>query len=288
MVIKLNKLHIFITALFAITLSFTFAMISEKRSVQVSSSPSAEVPIIMYHHITKNIQKSGKYTVTTDEFENDLKYLTSKGYTSVTVKDLTDFVYSGSSLPQKPIMITFDDGFESFYTLAYPLLKKYNFKAVLSIIGFESDKYSAINDHNINYSNLNWSEIKEMSDSGVVEIQNHTYNLHENQSDGRKGMLPLKNENEQEYINLLTNDLLKLQFLISDKLGTQADAIAYPFGAYTDATKEIIRNLGFRCSFTCEERVNVIKQNDAESLFELGRYNRKSGISSEKFFKKIF
>ena len=184
-------------------------------------------------------------------------------------------------------MITFDDGFESFYTLAFPLLKKYNFKAVLSIIGSASDRYSVINDHNINYSNLTWTEIKSMSDSGYIEIQNHTYDLHDNKENGRKGMLPLKSESDEKYTNILTQDLLKLQFLIKEKVGIEADAIAYPFGAYTKKTTEIVKDLGFRCSFTCEERINTISIGDMESLFELGRYNRQSGIKSKDFFSKM-
>lgn len=287
MVIKINKLHFFVLSIIAILISFVFAMKSEKPNISTSGALTIKLPIVMYHHITDNKEKSGNYTVTADEFENDLKYIKDNGYTPITVNDLINFVYDGVPLEKNPIMLTFDDGFESFYVLAYPLLKKYNFKAVLSVIGYTSDKYSLIDDHNINYSNLNWSEIKEMSDSGLVEIQNHTYDLHENKANNRKGMLRLKNETAEEYENIIATDLLKLQHLIRTKTGKESKAIAYPFGAYTKLTSMIIRKLGFKCSLTCEERINTVKYGDIDSLYELGRYNRKSGITSEDFFGKI-
>ena len=195
----------------------------------------------MYHHITENAKKSGAYTVTAKEFEDDLEYIKKEGFTPVNVKNLTDYVYAGIPLPQNPIMITFDDGFESFYTIAYPLLKNYNFKAVISVIGSASDKYSNIDDHNINYSNLTWEEIKAMSDSGYIEIQNHTYDLHGNKENSRKGMLAHKSESYDEYRNILTQDLLKLQFLIKEKVGTEADKEAEMTHSLTHA--EIIKNV---------------------------------------------
>lgn len=287
MVVKINKLHIFSFFCVLILISFIFALSSEKAVVTTSSETSVKLPVVMYHHITTDDKKAGPYTVTTQEFENDLLYLKSKGYETVTIDDLLNYVNTGGALPQKPIMITFDDGFESFYGYAFPLLKEHNMKAVLSVIGYTVDKYSLIDEHNLDYSNLTWSQLKTVHASGLVEIGNHTYNLHDNEKGSRKGMSQIKGEDNFVYQGVVTNDLLKLQDLLFKNLGKSANVIAYPYGAYNKLTSEIIKDLGFTASFTCEERINTITKFKPECLYNLGRYNRYSGVSSSDFFDKI-
>ena len=289
MIIRPSKFEAVIAVMLIITVSFIFAVKSENRIVsQVSSgAQSVKVPVIMYHHITESEKKAGKYTVMKGELMSDLEYLTENGYNTVTVADLIAFVNNEKTLPEKPIMITFDDGFESFYTLGYPLFAQYNMKAVVSVIGSATETYSEINDHNINYSNMTWSEIKELHESGIVEIQNHSYDMHKSDSKGRKGISKLKNESLKEYRSALTEDLNRLQDLLEKNCGFRPTAIAYPYGAYSKNTLEIIKSCGFSSSFVCEERVNIITSGDKECLYNLGRYNRESGISTEDFFNKI-
>lgn len=136
------------------------------------------LPIIMYHGIIKDESRPGTYVVTADEFESDLKYLKENGYTTVVVQDLLDYVKKGTPLPKKPIMLTFDDGFYNNYVYAYPLLQSYGAKMVLSPVGSFTDAFTKSGDKHAAYSYLNWEDIKTMSDSGLVEIQNHTYDLH--------------------------------------------------------------------------------------------------------------
>ena len=88
-----------------------------------------DIPIITYHKIS-NQKEFGLTTVSKRQFEIQMKYLKSNGYTSVCFKNLTQEY----SLPEKPIIITFDDGYESIYQNAFPILKKYNFMAVVYII----------------------------------------------------------------------------------------------------------------------------------------------------------
>ncbi len=287
MVIKIDKLHIFLLLSVLVITSFLFA-ISEKKTIETASTTtSAKLPIIMYHHVTEREDKAGIYTVTKEEFENDLIYIKSKGYTTITVNDLIRYINFESDLPNKSIMITFDDGFESFYSYVFPLLKEYDMRAVLSVIGYTVDKYSLIDDHNLNYSNLTWAQVKVLNDSSLVEIGNHTYNLHDIVTGGRKGMAKITNEDINEYQNILTNDLLRLQNLLLKNIGKKATVIAYPYGEYSEATTEIIKELGFSASFTCESRINTITKGNANCLYNLGRYNRPSGISSEDFFEDI-
>ena len=183
-------------------------------------------------------------------------------------------------------MITFDDGHESFYEYIYPILKQYDLKAVLSVVGSFTDTFTENEDHNINYSYLTWKQINELSDSGYVEIGNHTYDLHSIDK-GRKGCSKNPGEDIEQYKNFLTKDVMKLQEKILNYTGNNLKIFTYPFGRYTKETKQIIKDLGFSVIFSCEERVNIIDKNNSEFLYNLGRFNRPNGISSEQFFQKI-
>ena len=287
MIIKLDKFISLIFVCVLVSISFIFAIKAEKKDSAVSADTSLRLPVIMYHHITEKKQRANNYTVTTEEFENDIKLIISKGYTAVSVSELIDYVYNGKALPEKSIVITFDDGFESYQALAFPVMARYNIKSTVFIIGSAADLYTKINDHNINYSNLNWQAVKELQSSPLCEIGSHTYDLHHNEKGERKGMSKLKNESFSAYEKVLTDDLIKLQNIFKSNNLNIPTAIAYPYGAYNKHTTDIIKKLGFKVSFTCEERINKLTPGNIECLYNLGRFNRESGIKSEAFFKDI-
>ena len=243
-----------------------------------------ELPILMYHHMLKSSKLLGDYTITPTEFENDLKYLKEHGYTTVQVQDLISFCNGESTLPEKPVMITFDDGYESVYEYAYPLLKQYGMKAVVSIIGYYTDLYSKTEEKHINYSHLTWTQLREMVESGVFEIQNHTYNMHGNNT--RRGLRKKDGETEEEYCSAISADLLQVQNEVKRNLGIAPTTFTYPFGYITKTSKQIIRDLGFQASFSCEEGINVLSGNP-EELYLLMRYNRVHNISTEQFMNKV-
>lgn len=286
MVIRLRRIHFMLIFFVCACISLVVAA-AEKPFETVAASAEVRLPVIMYHHITEKPGLAGKYTVLKSELESDFDYLKKEGYTSVLIEDLIRFVEGKGTLPEKPVLITFDDGFESFYAIAYPLLREKEMKAVLAVIGSAADRYSKIDDHNLKYSNLNWQEIEELSASGLVEIQNHTYDMHGNGNSGRKGLRRKSSESAESYRKALQEDLCKLQDLITQHTGKTPTAIVYPFGAFSPETKTIIRDIGFQASLICEERMNKLRQGDPSCLYGLGRYNRPSGISSEKFFAKV-
>lgn len=254
--------------------------------VYLMRQKSVDLPIIMYHQITVG-DNVGRYVLSLEQLESDLEYIQRKGYETVNVADIIAFVEGERNLPEKPIMLTFDDGYETGYTMLYPLLKKYNMCAVVSVIGSLTDMYTEIDDHNDFYSYLTWDEVKFLSSTKEIEIQNHSYDMHYSQSGKRKGIAKLKNESYDEYYDALYNDVGKMQLLLMKKASCKATAMAYPFGSYTEETTKICKRLGFKCTFTCEEKINTIVEYNSETLFDLGRYNRPSGKASEEFFKVI-
>lgn len=277
-VIHLSKILLFLTLL--------VTLLTVGISIVIANSEDyIEVPIIMYHSILKDPSRSNKYTVTPTVLEEDLKYIKDKGYTTVTITDLISYVYDNKPLPKNPIVLTFDDGHYNNYGYLFPLLEKYDMKAVISIVGSYTDKFTETDEANLNYSYLRWKDIKELMDTGRIEFQNHTYNLHSN-TGKRIGTKKIKGETDEHYKNVLEEDILKLQQEFKENTNYIPQCFTYPFGGISNASLDIIKELGFKASLSCEQGINKLTKNP-NSLYLLKRYNRPSYISTYNFFQKI-
>ena len=277
-VIHLSKILLFLTLL--------VTLLTVGISIVIANSEDyIEVPIIMYHSILKDSSRSNKYTITPTVLEEDLKYIKDKGYTTVTIADLISYVYDDKPLPEKPIVLTFDDGHYNNYGYLFPLLEKYDMKAVISIVGSYTDKFTKTDEANLNYSYLRWKDIKELMDTGRIEFQNHTYNLHSN-TGKRIGTKKIKGETDEHYKNVLEEDILKLQQEFKENTNYIPQCFTYPFGGISNASLDIIKELGFKASLSCEQGINKLTKNP-NSLYLLKRYNRPSYISTYNFFQKI-
>ncbi len=271
-----------------LALAFIFTMMGFHESfLPANTQPSegCDLPILMYHGLLKEEARQGKYVVSPDRFESDLKYLQTNGYHTVVVQDLIDYVEKGTPLPEKPVMITFDDGYYNNYYYAYPLLEKYDAKIVISPICRYTDEYSQVEDVHPNYSHITWDNINEMIASGRVEIQNHSYNMH-SCNGKRVGTKRMKGESDLAYETAFTQDLSKAQTRIDEMTGWTPTCFVYPFGAISNGTQEMLKSMGFQSSMTCESHMNRITR-DPECLFEMGRYLRPGLQSTEAFFQKI-
>lgn len=244
---------------------------------------SATVVILMYHSLLKDPARHGKYVVSPDLFESDLKYLKELGYSFVGIQELIDFVYSGAPLPKRSVVITFDDGYYNNYLYAYPLLEKYDAKMVISVIGKYTDLYDG-EKPNAYYSHVTWDMINEMLASGRVEIGNHTYSMHTNGE--RRGSKKIKGETDEHYSKILTEDIGKLQAEMFEHTGTYPSVYTYPFGAISNASFGIIADMGFLASLSCAEKPSTVTRGKPESLRCLGRFLRPTKISSADFFEK--
>lgn len=277
-IFKLAHILLFLFVLiFIFVLLFSFAFANSEEYIKV--------PIIMYHSILKDPARSNKYTITPAVLEEDLKYIKANGYETITISDLISYVYADKPLPPKPIILTFDDGHYNNYGYLYPLLEKYDMKAVISIVGSYTDKFSETNEANLNYSYLRWKDINELISSGRIEFQNHTYNLHDN-THGRIGAKKKKGESDDEYKKILEEDINKLQNEFKENTGYVPTCFTYPFGGISNSSLDIIKELGFKASLSCEEGINKITKNP-NSLYLLKRYNRPSYVSTYNIFKKF-
>lgn len=283
-----SKLKIFLwvaAIIFTLAVILVISNITSNAEEAENCSCEKRLPILMYHLILKNPGNSNKFIVPQNVFEEDLKYIKSHGYTTILVQDLIDYTENKKDLPEKPILLTFDDGAFNNYLYAFPLAKKYEAKFVFSPIAKEAERYTTTHDENPTYSHANWGKISEMSKSGLVEIQNHTYNMHSNKK-SRIGCTKKRNESTEEYKQKLSEDIKKSQELISKNTGFTPTAFFYPYGAKSDCSEEILKSLGFKATFLCESKVNIISRNP-ECLFGLKRFIRPPGVATEKIFSKF-
>ena len=241
------------------------------------------LPIVMYHHLSPKPSLWGQYVLSTEEFAADMEYLHAAGYETVTVAQLVAWVNGEGELPEKPVMITFDDGYESAAVYAGPVLEEYGFQAVIAVIGSCADLFTEKEDHMLDYSYLSWSAVRKLSHGGTFEIQCHTYDMHK--LNARRGCAAMQGEGAESYRIALRSDLGRFREKCASEDVALANAIAFPFGAFGKDTVSIVKELGFSAAFTCTERVNILS-GDPEDLYCLGRFNRPHGVDSETFFQK--
>ena len=257
-----------------------------KMSIAANATPSdsRDVPVIMYHAIMKDASRSGKYVITPETLRSDIEYILGKGYTPVFMSDLIDFVNYNGELPAKPVVLTFDDGYYNNYVYAYPILKEYGVKAVFSVIGKHTQTASTTGEkQSESYSHVTWDQLKEMSDSGLWEIQNHTYDMH--RTGDKNGILEVKADTTAKTHELIMEDIRYMQELIYEHTGKTANTFTYPFGSFDDATQQLIKDMGFSATLSCCEGINHIYKGGELTL--LYRYNRAHGKDSKSFFEGI-
>lgn len=238
----------------------------------LSEAESAYIPILMYHHFEKEIQSHGRSgaTITTDKFREDMEYLSENGYTALLPQDLKAITEGKMKIPEKPIIITFDDGYESAYTIAYPILEETGMKATVFIIGIgiEEPRKKEI-------KKLNWEQMSEMYESGIFDIQSHSYNLHNRELKGKfmryelngiqKGLI----ESKAQYELRVETDIAKSIELIEKNVGNDVICFSYPYGVYEELGKAILERNGVMFGFGTRYGSGDFKGN----LYHLSRFS---------------
>ena len=217
--------------------------------ISATAEPKPEerkLPILMYHSVLPT--GTGPYVISPERFENDLKELKNRGYESVTVAEVKRFLKGKGALPEKPVLLTFDDGHYNNMYYALDLLKKHGFTAVLHVIGCFTEYSSTHEKDHPEYSHLTWEEIGSLARSGVFEIGSHSYKMHSYKP--RFGIKRKEGETEEDYAEALRADTLLLEKNLLGKSGVIPVSYAYPFGAYDETSESILRALGYDVFFT--------------------------------------
>jgi peptidoglycan/xylan/chitin deacetylase (PgdA/CDA1 family) len=190
--------------------------------------PCTKLPVLIYHHVEEEktaIENNQQYlNITPELFKKQMEYLKNKNYTPISPSELVDFFDDGGSLPLKPVLITLDDAYEDNYINAFPILKEYGFKAtIFTPTGLvQNPEY------------LNWEEIKEMSDTGLIYFGNHTWSHHA--SKGAPEVL-------KKEISLADTQL-------TEKGQNDAKIFAYPYGSPSQGAEKVLIEMGYKLAFT--------------------------------------
>ncbi len=267
-------------------LGLLFGVYCSTRALTVSAyAETRTVLILMYHSILRDPARTGKYVLSPDVLESDLCYLMENGYETVLMRDLIAFVRGTGDLPEKPVVLTFDDGYYNNLTYVLPLLEAYDCRAVISVVGAYTERYSENPDPNPNYAYLSWDELAALRLSDRIELQNHSYDMHG--QPGRNGSARKSGESEAEYRLAFESDAQKLQDALSARAGAAPTTYVYPFGVIDPASRALLEELGFSASLTCRETLNLLTVGDSSCLWELGRFNRTGSKSTEAFFASV-
>lgn len=200
---------------------FVICVLKQKEK---NERPEVRIPVILYHNFVETVPEKDadnfNYINTPQSFEENIKVLLENGYNIISMKELNDINNGKRNLPQKPILIHFDDGYYSNYEYIYPILKKYNVKVSIYIV---TDKVGKDID-GIKY--LSWADCLEMQNSGLVEIYSHS------KRHVFYDKLPVRK---------LRDDVKESYTVIEKNLGKKNPKVfVYPYGA---STKETVRTL---------------------------------------------
>jgi peptidoglycan/xylan/chitin deacetylase (PgdA/CDA1 family) len=230
---------------------------------KVTVNKKIKLPILMYHHIATvdNLPKTDKVgiglRVAPSIFEKQLQALQNKKYTTVNSFQIQDYLDGKLTLPENPILLTFDDGFKDNYVNAFPLLQKYNmsgeFAIITSVVG--TGEY------------MSWDNLKEMKNAGMG-IASHTHSHCTSAlKNGKKGYQESTVEATEKPCSKfatqekLTTGQIKYEFEQSKKqlesnLDIKVSHLVYPFGFYNQQAKDITKSLGYSFATTVEPQTD--------------------------------
>lgn len=244
--------------------------------------------VISYHDIVDTTVTPDlpiySQTITRARLIEHFNLLSAGGYQPVSLQQIIDAKAGGQPLPDKAVLLTFDDGYRSFYDIVFPLLKLYGFPAVQAVVGSWLDVPEG---GRVPYGNitlprerfLTWEQVQILDESPLVEIASHTYNLHY----GVKGN-PMGNEqaaavtsiwnpqtgyeSEAAYVERIRNDMARTQQQFQTHMGRSPRMMVWPYGASSQATLDIAAEYGMIYTFSLLSAPNQLHS----SMRSINRY----------------
>ncbi len=246
-----------------------------------------DIPVLMYHNIA---EESNDMTVTPETFRMHMETLTANGYTAVTLNEMVDYVYYGGELPDKPVLITFDDGYYSNYEYAYPILSELGMKGVIFTVGTSFGKTTYLDTESPITPHFGEEEAKEMTESGVISLQSHTYDMHRSENyekNARYDMGQLAEETEEEYIDAVREDLAMSREFLESLRNDDVLALSYPKGKITDNAARIAVEEGYTVTFSTNWGVQELVRGLGQSLYAIKRNHISNDVSAERLLEIV-
>lgn len=230
--------------------------------------------VLSYHDIRDDVARKGDpdaYAVSAQNFAAHLDWMSGQGYRPVSLSDVEAAARGERRLPEKAVLLTFDDGLRSVYTHAFPLLRAYGYPALVAVV---TDWVDLASGRQVDYGPrpftrddfLTWDQLREMTASGLVEIASHSHDLHHGVVSNPQGNVTpaaitrtydpqaQRYETETEYRARIRADLSASCDAIQRELGVRPRAIVWPYAAYSSVSNGIAESLGMTVSFDLEGR----------------------------------
>lgn len=248
-------------------------LVEKVKTKASSQQQSHKIPVLLYHHlltsedIEKYNWKNNKIALSVEVFENQMKYLHENGYYAATLDELRRFIDGEINLPEKTVVITFDDGFLSNIVYGYPIMKKYNLQGTIFVIGSAAESpQRPFDPKTVQYINI--EEMPKYKD--VFHFESHTYSLH-NHDENKKPLIITSDK------KTIVEDISKNMELLDAKY------IAYPFGSYNNNAIEYLKETEHKMAFTVKQ--GYVQRNI--NKYELPRFEITPEITMEQFINII-
>lgn len=257
--------------------------------------------IIGYHEITdRKDALIPSYAVTSQQFSEHLDWLKNNGYHFINVDQLIKAHEGKYSLPSKPVLLTVDDGYQSFYQNAYPIIRAKKVPVVLAVVGSwlepkESQKVDFGGEAISRDKILSWKELKEMQNSGLVEIASHSYHLHQGIVGNPQGNLEpaaitriydsasKTYESDEHYRSRIFQDLKKNNNLLKSHGLRSPRVMVWPYGRYNMQLVQTAKQLGMPITITLDDGADHAKQ----SLQNMSRILVQGNMSTSALAQEI-
>ena len=271
-----------------IFLLLMLSLINETAFAEATFASVQTFDVFSYHDVKDNVDgdlEQETTTISTKNLARHFAWLQAQGYHPISINDLLDAKDGKKLLPSKPVLLTFDDGYESVYSRVYPLLKLYKYPAVSALVGswleVKSGQIVQYGDEKVAREHfLSAQQIKELADSGLVEFASHSYDLHRGilanpQGNKMQAAVTLQYdavtktyESRESYRERIKQDLFKNNVLIQKLTGKPSRAMVWPYGAQNAIASELANELGMQITFT----LNEDEQAQTNRLAQVGRF----------------
>ncbi|WP_293780727.1 poly-beta-1,6-N-acetyl-D-glucosamine N-deacetylase PgaB [uncultured Oxalicibacterium sp.] len=260
------------------------------QTLKSANDPTNSFRVLAYHDIRDNVRESFQTwpestAIDTRDFIQQIAWLHQNGYQAVSMQQIVDARRGGKPLPDKAILLTFDDGFASVYHKVYPVLKQFHFPAVIALVGewlqTPTSQPVQFGDLAIDRAQfLTWEQIREMQASGLIEVASHSYGLHKGIVTNPQGNLlpaavgrryqadlPLgqQYENDADYAARIAQDMRRNSDLIKKETGKAPRIMVWPYGAWNQTTAALARDAGMPYSLNLEPGPNT-PQDDVTAI----------------------
>ena len=243
------------------------------------AQPGTTFLSLCYHDVQDADPDQTYVGVTTAKLIEQFAWFNDNGFVPVSVDEILAARSGGKPLPEKAVLLTFDDGYVSFYTRVFPLLKSYNYPAVLAVVDSWMDVGGKAGDNSVDYAGvrmpssafLNWNQVREMVKSGLVEVASHTYGSHKGIIANPQGNLEpavvthgynkvtQHYETDAEYAQRLRSDFTATARKIAHETGRAPRIMVWPYGQYNQFAIDAAAEAGMTITMTLDDGFGTAK-----------------------------